>query len=167
MDIDERIVLSDTPEKYSEMTKVIVPPFLKLMKEIVALEDAAFIKLEEQEAEKVKMGIPKHRVHPDFMDLVNNYREQYKTLVAGLCTKKLLDRPFGGSIHHPAKYIDAIDGKLFFTMKSEKKAVIMICNEERTSKKHRFVLVNEDGAWKIDEVRYGFGEKDKWFIDHI
>ncbi|MCR4703749.1 MAG: hypothetical protein K5665_08815 [Saccharofermentans sp.] len=62
MDIDERIVLSDTPEKYSEMAKVIVPPFLKLMKEIVALED---------------------------------------------------------------------------------------------------------GAWKIDEVRYGFGEKDKWFIDHI
>ena len=52
MDIDERIVLSDTPEKYSEMAKVIVPPFLKLMKEIVALEDAAFIKLEEQEAEK-------------------------------------------------------------------------------------------------------------------
>lgn len=50
---------------------------------------------------------------------------------------------------------------------SEMAKVIVISNEERTSKKHRFVLLNEDGAWKIDEVRYGFGEKDKWFIDHI
>ena len=40
-------------------------------------------------------------------------------------------------------------------------------NGKCTNKKYRFVLVNENGVWKIDEVKYGFGEQDKWYIDHI
>ncbi len=167
MENNEKITLKDTPEKYAEMAKEIVPPFLRLLESIIAHEDAAFKVLEEQEAEKVKLGIPKHREHPGFMDFINNYREQYKALVSESCTKKLLDRPFGGSIHHPAKYIDAVEGQIFFTMKSAKKAIIVIENPERTRKKHRFVLVNEDGIWKVDEVKYGFGDIDKWYIDHI
>ena len=167
MEINDRIVLVDTPEKYSEMAKEIVSPFLKLMEAIVELEDAATKVLEEQEAEKVKLGIPKHQEHPGFMEYINSYRNQYRVIASELCTQKLLDRPFGGSVHHPAKYIDAINGPLFFTMKSAKKAMIVIWNKERTNKKYRFVLVNDNGVWKIDEVKYGFGEQDKWYIDHI
>lgn len=56
MEMDERIILKDTPEKYAEMAKEIVPPFLKLMEEIVDLENSASKRLGEMEAEKVRYG---------------------------------------------------------------------------------------------------------------
>ena len=167
MEMDERVILKDTPEKYAEMAKEIVPPFLKLMEEIVDLENSASKRLSEMEAEKVKLGLPRHRSHPGYLDFMNEYREQYKALVSGLCTQKLLDRPIGGSVQQPARYIDAVEGQVSFTMKSAKKAMIVISNPERTRKKFRFVLVDDAGVWKIDEVRYGFGDKDKWFISSL
>ena len=167
METNEKVILKDTPDKYSDMTKEIIPPFIKLLEEIVGLEDSAFERLEEMRKEKIEMGIPNSIAHPGFIEFMENYRERYTTLVSGLCTEKLLDRPFGGSIQHPAKYIDAINGPLFFTMKSSSKAIIEIKSNAGARMKHRFVLKNEDGTWKIDEVKYGFGEQDKWYIDHI
>ena len=167
MEFDKRVVLKDTAEKYAEMADKIVKPFLKLMEDIVDLEDAANKRLTEMEAEKKKMGIADSIVHPHFKEFMNEYHEKYKALAAGLCTKKLLDRPFGRSVHNPAKYIDAVNGPIYFTMKSAKKATIEIVNDKGACMKHRFVLVNEEDAWKIDEVKYGFGDKDKWYIDSI
>ena len=52
--MDERIVIKDTPEKYAEMAKVIVPPFLELMKTLTDLEDKAFVRSGELDAERPK-----------------------------------------------------------------------------------------------------------------
>ena len=166
-EINERVILRDTAEKYSEKVKEIVPPFVDLMKAIVELEDSAFEKLEEQDAEKEKMGIPSSQVHPEFLDFMEEYREQYGALVSEHCTEKLLDRPYGGSIGRPAKYLDVVNGPLYFTMKSANKAIIETENPKSSPEKLRFVLKNLDGVWKIDEVKYGFLDEDTWYIDEI
>ncbi len=167
MEMDERIVIKDTPEKYAEMAKVIVPPFLELMKTLTDLEDKAFVRSGELDAEKAEMGIPSSIIHPGYMEFINAYRAQYREALSGMCTKKLFARPFGVSIHHPARYLDALEGTVFFTMKSDKKAMIDIKNNEGRSLKHRFIFKVEDDVWKIDEVRYGFGEEDKWYVENL
>ena len=149
------------------MAKIIVPPFLEVMQKLVELEDKAHIRSQEMEKEKIEMGIPSSIMHPGEMEFFNNYRDQYRAVLSPLCTKKLLARPFGVSIHHPARYIDAVEGPVFFTMKSAKKAMIDIQNNGGVRKKHRFILKVEDDIWKIDEVRYGFGDEDKWYIENL
>lgn len=164
---NERVVLRDTPDKYVEVANEIVLPFLKLIESIVKLEDEAHAKRQEMNEEKAKMGIPEYIEHPDNEKYWDNYREQYKALVTDFCTKKLLSRPFGGVIQHPARYANAITKPVFFTMKSMKKATLDIGDYEGTLIKHRFILKNEDGVWKIDEVRYGFENGDTWYIEDI
>lgn len=167
MSENNRVILQDTSEKYATMVEKIVPPFLKLLDAIVELENATFARSEEMEAEKVEMGLPRSQVHPDYMAFMADYQKKYGELVSGKCTKKLLDRPYGRSFRKPAKYEYVSEAQIFFTMKSAKKAVIVTEYQKGTNMKHRFVIKDEDGAWKIDEIKYGFHDNNEWYIDQI
>ena len=164
---NERVIFRDTPDKYIGLANEIIPPFLKLIESIVQLEDEAYAKGQEMNEEKAKMGISESTEYPDARNYWNNYREQYRALVSASCTERLLSRPIGGSIQHPARYNAAITKPVFFTMKSNKKATLDIGEYEGTHMKHCFILKNEDGVWKIDEVRYGFRNGDSWYIEEI
>lgn len=166
-DTEKRVILRDTSEKYSAMVQEIVPPILELLEAITELEEATYEKYEKMEAEKQEMGLPRSQVHPNYMKFMDDYQKRYGELVSVRCTEKLLKRPYGRSFRYPAKYAYVSEAQIYFSMKSAKKAVIETEYQTGINLKHRFVLRNEDGVWKIDEIKYGFYGNEEWYIDQI
>ncbi len=153
-------IINQASEKFKDLQDEICGTLFDLLRQINALEKEISARDEELEA---KSPDP-HQFTPEMKQLWSEYRKRLGDILKPACSEKLLNRGYGQSFSDPAKYA-YIDGdcKVYFIMKTAKKAVVEISVQGAGKLNHKFVLRNIDGKWLVDEVYYGFETKpDKW-----
>ena len=96
------------------------------------------------------------------------YKEKYSEIITSICTEKLLNRGYAGSIRQPATYSYIYEQhKVLVTMKSDKKAIFEFYFERGISEKHQFTFLRDEEGWKIDVFKYGFQSETTWYIFNI
>lgn len=146
--------ISQTPEKFQGMFDEIVNPLLKLLDELCTLEMETYAKSE--------------AANDDSIDFFSEYRKRYGELIKPMCTEKLMECNYAVSYGSPAEYEFLRTGcKLFFIMKSCKRAAVEFQYDIGILKKKQFILMNIDGEWKISSVKYSFSDEKSWHKDSI
>lgn len=164
--IEDCIDVSQTPEKYQVYKDEIVLPLIEALRKICVLEENCIKQNEILEDNKIKQGIPKWQVADGWQEMTDQYAVDYGSVVEPICTDKLLERGYARSYGKPAQYAYVNTGcKIFFIMKSNKKAIVETHFHHGIETKHQFVFKNVDGRWLIDEKKYGHG--DDWHVYSI
>ena len=163
------LVLEDTPEKFQPLAEEIVPPLVELLRKRNDLEReicARALKLREEEA---AAGLPLYQYTPENAALDEEFFRRYLELAEPRCTEKILKWGPARSYGKPAKYdylFDAPDAKVFFTMKSPKKALVFSRNPVSHDYGYRFTLRPIEGAWMIDGIESALGSQEPWGVEH-
>lgn len=163
------IEIKDTPEKFAGMCEVTVPVLAKLLSAPAAAEKKAHEEYETMDAEKPSLGLQPHEAHPRFFEFWGEYRKTLSALVEPACSEKLLKRGYGNHCGNPPKF-GYINGecKIFFTMKTSKKAVIETeCIQGTLTTKHQFKMKLSGDRWIWDDLKYCFEGSGKWENDSI
>lgn len=164
-----KIITRDTPEKFWPLAEEIVPPLLALLRERNELERdicARSIKLRE---EKAAAGLSLNLTTPAEKELWDEYAGRYLELVRPQCLPSLLKYGAAGSFGKPAQYdylFEAEEPRVFFIMKSTKRAVVETIARKSTDTRYRFVLRPTEDGWKVGGVEYTFGNNEDWHADH-
>ena len=158
----------DTPESFQPMADNIVPPLVDMLLALSDLEEEIGRRFDALNEKKLAMGIPRGQVAPGWEELWAEYRTRFYAIAAPLCTEKLLNRGYARSCGYPTEYgYLAGECQLFFTMNSNKRAMVVTRYHESIDKAHQFVLRPIDGIWKIDKVSYSYGNEPTWHITEI
>ncbi len=155
-------IINQASEKFKDLQDEICGTLFDLLRKINVLEKEISARDEELEE---KSPDP-HLYTPEMDQLWSEYRKRLGDILKPACSEKLLNRGYGQSFSDPAKYA-CIDGdcKVYFIMKSAKKAVVEIHVQRPGRSNHKFVLKDIDGKWLVDEVYYGFeSNPDKWLV---
>lgn len=162
------IVSEGTPEKHLPMMDVLITPLIELLKQLSELENEVFEKSTQLKEESIKAGNPTWREPAGRKELFAEYKEKYGQFVIPRCTEKLLKRGYASGCSKPASYDYVNTGcKIVFSMKTANRAVIETHYPHGVDAKHQFILRNIDGEWKIDSVKYGYGDEAIWHDYHI
>ncbi len=156
-------IINQASDKFKGFQDEICGTLFDLLRKITALEN------EMSERNEAIMGKIRgsHEATPEWMMLWSEYKKRLGDILKPACSEKLLKRGYGASFKNPAKYA-YIDGdcKVYFIMKTAKKAVIETHDQGADLVNHKFVLKDIDGKWIVDEVYYGFeSNPDKWLVD--
>ncbi len=157
-------IINQASEKFKNLQDEICGTLFDLLRKLTTLENEIY------ERHEAIMGKTRdsHEATPEWMMLWSEYRKQLGDILKPACSEKLLKRGYGASFKNPAKYA-YIDGncKVYFIMKTAKKAVIETHDQDAGLVNHKFVLKNIDGKWIVDETYYGFETNpDKWLVDY-
>lgn len=161
-------IICEASEKFKGFQDEVCGFLFDMLRELAALEKEIFERNEEYERQKIKNGIPKHQIYPEFPDLVDEFKTRYKGIVETRCTEKLFKRGYAGSFGKPQKY-GYIDGDctVYFKMRSAEKATVETHYHKGIDCKHKFTLICADGRWLVDAVHYGFENDKTWHVDII
>ncbi len=163
------IVVRDTPEKFQGMAEEIVRPLLDLLRRRNDLEREIcerYFKLREEQA---AAGLPPYQSTPAGQAITEEFSRRYLELVTPFCLPGFLKYGPAGSFGKPARYDHLFDGpesKVYFTMKSAKRAVVETVARRSTETRYRIVLRPDGSAWKVAGVDYTFGNGTDWHTDH-
>ena len=99
----------------------------------------------------------------------HEYEEEYRVIIEPVCTEELLKRGYADSLGSPSTYayIKTTDYNIDFTMKSDKKAIVEIYNEDEIMERHQLTFIYTENGYKIHTVKYGYGERTTWTNYHI
>lgn len=162
-------VSEDTPEKFRPLAEELVPPLLELLRARNDLEREVHERFQALEAAKLAAGIPKNQVAPGDPELWEEYRRRYLELVQPRCVPGLLKYGAAGSCGRPARYDPLFagpEGKVLFTMKSPKKAVVETSCQKSWEMRYRFTLRLCEEGWRIGGVEHSFGGEESWHKEH-
>ena len=156
-------IINNASEKFKGFQDEICGTLFDLLRKITSLENEIY---ERHEAIMSK-NPGSHEATPEWMMLWSEHKKRLGDILKPACSEKLLKRGYGTSFSNPAKY-EYIDGdcKVYFIMKSAKKAVIETHVQGAGMVNHKFVLKDIDEKWIVDEVYYSFeSDPDKWLVD--
>lgn len=143
----------------------------EFLTQLCEIEDKVFAKSQAIEAYKKEQGITTYL--PEEQALFDEVYGPRQTLFQGFATDKLLSRRLSSSYGHPAKhdYVRATgrptNVRADFIMKSAARLTIDFNYTDALSKKKRFVFKKISEQWWLDEMKYGFQDEDKWFVDTL
>lgn len=153
-------IINQASEKFKGFQDEICGTLFDLLRQITTLENEIY---ERHEAIMGKIR-GSHEATPEWMMLWSEYKKRLGDILKPACSEKLLKKGYGASFQSSTKY-GYIDGdcKVYFIMKTAKKAVIETHVQGAGMVNHKFVLKDIDGKWIVDEVYYGFETTpDKW-----
>lgn len=158
-------IINEASEKFRDMQDEVCEFLFGILRQLNELESDVY-----ERSEELKKDRPEpHIMAPGEDELWDEYGERVKEILKPCCTEKLLTRGYGMSFskHGKYSYIDG-DCRVNFIMKSAKKAVVETHFNNGIDKQNKFVIINKDGKWFLDEFYYGFAIKpDKWHISNI
>jgi hypothetical protein len=160
-----KIDMSQTPEKFRHMKEELVPPLLEILRKLDEIEKKHYAISRElnKEREHVKAeGGSTDEVSRRHSKNWDDFAAARKEVVAEFVTEKCVVS--SNSMSNPSEYF-YISGesnpRVYFVMKTAKRAVVEFHYKRGLDKSHQFVWRNIDDVWKIDEKKYGYGG-DKW-----
>ena len=150
-DITMNINPSKTSEKFLPMVDIIIPSLIETLTAICDLEEKYGVLIDEK-------GDMFHE------ELWHEYKEQYRAIVEPVCTEELLKRGYALSLKSPSTYayIKTTDYNIGFTMKSDKKSIVEMCNVDETMARHQLTLIYTENGYKIHAIKYRHGEGTTW-----
>jgi len=166
---DIEIVVQDTPEKFQGMAEGIVRPLLEALRRRNDLEREICQRYFKLREEQIAAGTPPNQVTPADQAITEEFSRRYLEIVEPYCLPDLLkygaDRSFG----KPARYdyiFDTPDARVYFTMKSARRAVVETIAQRSFDPRYRFILRPGGDGWKVGGVEYTFGNDTDWHVDH-
>ena len=163
------IKIKNTPEKYKGMADEIILPLLELLKELNSLEEEAFKRNSELNAEKLVLNIPANQNHPKWSGLMTEYESRYKEIAKGKVSKNLMSKGYATHYSNPSEYFyaNSDDFLLEFAMQQSDIAIIIIHFSGAIDMKHKFIVRQINKRWVVDEKYYGFADEAIWYSDGI
>jgi len=134
-----------TSEKYISFMKPIVNELVALLKKLNEMIETQFKKDSEN-----------GRLDRDSFD---EFCKNYKEVITPFCTEAFLKKWYRNSVRQPGDYyILNENANIYFTMKSEAKALVFIepASEGAGGNYYKFELKNENGKYLIDKMFYYF-----------
>ncbi len=169
MAADIQIVVQDTPEKFQGLAEEIVRPLLEVLRRRNDLEReicGRYFKLRE---EQIASGISPNQATPADQAVTEEYFRRYLELVKPCCLPGFLKYGPSRSFGKPARYdyiFDVPEARVYFTMKSARRAVVETMALRSFDTRYRFVLRPDGDGWKVANVDYTFGPDTDWHVDH-
>lgn len=163
-----KLDVSATSDAFKPMAEVLLPPFLRLLQSLCALEQEVYDRMQVLKAKRDAKGLPAHQSPEGSRELWDEYKTRYRQMVTPMATQKLLSRIIAGSFCNPPQYGYINTGcTLHFIMKSAARVTVEIDYIHGIQLKHQFVLRSTEDGWKIDSKKYGFKGETTWYIDSI
>jgi len=164
-----QIVVRDTPEKFQGLAEEIVRPLLEVLRRRNGLERETCARSDQLQKEKAAAGVSLNLTIPAERELWGEYRRRYLEIVKPFCLPDFLKYGAARSFGKPARYdyiFDTPEAKVYFTMKSAKRAVVETIAQRSFDTRYRFVLRPDGDGWKVGAVDYAFGNDTDWHVDH-
>ena len=135
----------ETDEKFFSFMKPIVNELVVLLKKLNEMIEAQFEKdIESDRCDR---------------DLFDEFCKNYREAISPFCTEAFLKKWYRNSVEKPGDYyILNENAVIYFTMKSETKALVFIepASEGAGRNCYKFELKNENGKYLIDKMFYYF-----------
>lgn len=163
------IVVRDTPERFQGMAEEVVRPLLELLRRRNELEREICARYFQLRKEKISAGAPPYLSIPGEREITEEFFRRYLELVEPHCMETLLKWGPARSFGKPARYDCLFEGpesRVYFTMKSTKRAVVETIARKSTDTRYRFILRPSGDSWKVGGVYYTFGNGTDWHVDH-
>jgi len=167
---DIQIVVRDTPEKFQGLAEEIARPLIEVLRRRNELEREICERYFKLREEQIAAGLPPNQSTPEDQAITEEFSRRYLEIVEPFCLPDFLKYGAARSFGKPARYdyiFDTPGARVYFTMKSARRAVVETIAQRSFAPRYRFILRPDGDGWKVGGVDYTFGNHDTdWHVDH-